>query len=235
MARGNPLRASEIGVAAEQLPAGYARAFQYFNASSKVRDVFQDLATDAGKHAHGKWADGYVTGRAEDVALHRLLANRLRIVEAVKALPEAIRRLVEAPRGEIESLHRGVSDDRIKDVGQPELAKSTAEWNERAPSTGWSNGNYVYGFTKDEAVARQFKEYGHEVHGAQVIGAGNIKSFEGIIDLQKLASLVKAYAESTKGKFKDPMWLSHYAHKEKEYLVYGITFKRSGDRYYKEA
>lgn len=96
----------------------------------------------------------------------KLKANKLKIVALAKALPDEVRAAIELPKSDIAGLTRGVRDRSITETDS------------------WKNGSFVYGFTKNATTAKSYtSKYSPE---SRVIGANDIESFGGIIDVQKV-------------------------------------------------
>lgn len=146
--------------------------------------------------------------------------NKLMLAEAAKKLPPSVRALVELDKKEIGKLFRGVKDREITEVD------------------GFENGKFVYGFTPDKSVAKDFAIGRFDDGFDGIIGAKDIESFGGIIDPDRVDALMSGYAESLGSedakKFFEKYLFSHtdYYSQEKEYIVYDIKFKRDGDRFY---
>lgn len=141
----------------------------------------------------------------------KLLKSNL--VQALKKIPPAVRKVIEVDKSELDSLYRGVKKSSI------------------AITPFFKNGEYVLSFSKDKDKAVEFAGS----RGA-IISSPDIASIQGIIDVRKLESLINDYNKAnnleggvdskgkpTKGRaiakvklgFKD----------EQEYIVYGVEFK----------
>lgn len=144
----------------------YEKAAKMIFENPKVRGMVKDFLYKVSGHL--AYEDRGKTNARETIKQMKLDA-----ISIFKQLPVEIQNAIKVPDNMIDNLFRGVGDRRISE------------------EKGWVNGKFVYGFSDNKKMAQSFVRK----NGGKLVSSKDIKSFGGIISIEKLYELASKHNE----------------------------------------